>query len=75
MDNNYSDTEENIKTITSDNSNNLFLEEPILMETQRYTLHPIQHPDIWHQFKKQQASFWTAEDIDFSKDKIDWNEK
>jgi ribonucleoside-diphosphate reductase subunit M2 len=75
MDNTYSDTEENIKCISSNNSNNLFLEEPIIMETQRYTLHPIKYPDIWHHFKKQQASFWTAEEIDFSKDKIDWNEK
>jgi len=75
MESYYSDTEENIRCLTSNNSTKTFFEEPILMESQRYTLHPIKYPDIWHQFKKQLASFWTAEDIDFSKDKIDWNEK
>jgi len=42
---------------------------------QRFTLFPIRHQDIWECYKKQQASFWTAEEIDLSKDRIDWDNK
>jgi ribonucleotide reductase beta subunit family protein with ferritin-like domain len=42
---------------------------------QRFTLFPIKHQDIWQSYKKQQASFWTAEEIDLSKDRIDWDNK
>jgi len=75
MDNTYSDTEDIISNITHNYDLMNFIEEPLLTEEQRYTLHPIKYPDIWDQFKKQQASFWTAEEIDFSKDKNDWNQK
>ena len=37
-------------------------------ENNRLTVYPIRHPEIWRSYKKQQASFWTAEEIDFSKD-------
>lgn len=47
--------------------------EPLLTEEQRYTLHPIIHTDIWDSFKKQEANFWTAEEVDLSKDKKDWD--
>jgi len=30
---------------------------------------------IWQMYKKAQASFWTAEEIDLSKDLHDWNNK
>merc|ERR1719433_1569879 len=33
---------------------------------------PIQHPDIWEMYKKHEASFWTAEEIDLSSDNKDW---
>jgi len=46
--------------------------EPFLQEKQRFTLDPI-HKDIWEMYKKQQALFWTAEEIDFSKDPQDWD--
>ena len=42
---------------------------------QRYTLHPIQYPEIWNFYKKQLACFWIASEIDFSKDKFDWDNK
>jgi ribonucleotide reductase beta subunit family protein with ferritin-like domain len=48
-------------------------QEPLLTETQRYTLHPIKYPKIWNMYKKQQALYWTSEEIDFSKDKADWH--
>ena len=38
----------------------------------RFTLFPIQHKDIWDMYKKAQASFWTAEEIDLAEDTRDW---
>lgn len=51
-------------------------EEPILAENKdRFVLFPIQHDDIWSFYKKAEASFWTAEEIDLSPDLIDWENK
>jgi ribonucleoside-diphosphate reductase beta chain len=51
-------------------------QEPILMENKdRFVLFPIQHDDIWSFYKKAEASFWTAEEIDLSPDLIDWENK
>ncbi|GFR89999.1 ribonucleoside-diphosphate reductase [Elysia marginata] len=50
--------------------------EPILAENKnRYVLFPIQHHDIWEWYKKQEASFWTAEEIDLQQDISDWQKK
>ena len=52
--------------------------EPLLdSKKQRFTLFPIdpEYKDIWQSYKGQQASFWTAEEIDLSKDKNDWENK
>ena len=50
--------------------------EPILRENpNRFVLFPIQHDDIWAFYKKSEACFWTAEEIDLSQDLTDWNEK
>ena len=50
--------------------------EPILKESSdRFVLFPIQHDDIWDMYKKQEASIWTAEEIDLSGDIIDWDSK
>jgi len=52
------------------------MNEPILTENpNRFVLFPIQHDDIWKMYKKAEASFWTAEEIDLGADLIDWNEK
>lgn len=49
------------------------LEEPLLKENNnRFVIFPIQHPDIWEFYKKAEASFWTAEEIDLSNDMKDW---
>ena len=42
---------------------------------QRYTLFPISpsEEDLYKLYKKAVASFWTVEEIDFSKDKDDWD--
>jgi ribonucleotide reductase beta subunit family protein with ferritin-like domain len=37
-------------------------------ENNRLTIYPIKNESIWSAYKKQQAAFWTAEEIDFSKD-------
>jgi len=48
-------------------------EEPILRENpNRFVLFPIQWPDIWAMYKKAEASFWTAEEIDLQSDITDW---
>ena len=48
--------------------------EPLLQEDPlRFVLFPIRHPDIWEMYKKHEASFWTAEEIDLSQDMKDWN--
>lgn len=39
---------------------------------QRYCLFPIEHLDIWDAYKKHKDSFWTAEEIDFTIDRHDW---
>jgi len=49
------------------------VEEPILQENKnRFVLFPIIHDDIWRFYKKAEASFWTAEEIDLSQDLKDW---
>jgi ribonucleoside-diphosphate reductase beta chain len=50
--------------------------EPILEPNEgRFVLFPIQHDDIWAFYKKAEASFWTAEEIDLSTDILDWENK
>ena len=57
-------------------SNELSLEEPILKENpNRFVLFPIQHSDIWEMYKKQEASIWTAEELDLASDLTDWSNK
>ena len=47
--------------------------EPILdPKNNKMTVYPIKYPDIWNAYKKQMASFWTAEEIDFSRDYDDF---
>lgn len=45
----------------------LFKEDP-----NRFSLFPIRFPDMWKAYKDHKNSFWTAEEIDFSADKADW---
>ena len=51
----------------------LMQNEPLLIEDKsRFVLFPIKHDDIWEYYKKAEASFWTAEEIDLSQDLKDW---
>ncbi|OON65594.1 ribonucleoside-diphosphate reductase small subunit [Hymenobacter sp. CRA2] len=48
--------------------------EPLLVENpNRFVLFPIQNDDVWQMYKKAEASFWTAEEIDLSQDQKDWD--
>ena len=50
--------------------------EPILTENpNRFVIFPIQHHDLWDFYKKSEASFWTAEEIDLAADLTDWRTK
>jgi len=50
--------------------------EPILQPNDnRFVIFPIQHDDLWDWYKKQQACFWTAEEIDLHQDLNDWENK
>jgi ribonucleoside-diphosphate reductase beta chain len=50
--------------------------EPILVDNKdRFVLFPVKYRDIWEMYKKAEASFWTAEEIDLSPDLTDWANK
>ena len=50
--------------------------EPLLDDNPgRFVIFPIQHDDIWQFYKKSEASFWTAEEIDLHQDISDWDNK
>lgn len=51
-----------------------YADEPLLRENpNRFVLFPIEYHDIWKMYKKAEASFWTVEEVDLSKDMADWN--
>jgi len=54
--------------------NNNDSDEPILKPNpKRFVLFPIQYNDIWNLYKKAEASFWKAEEVDLSQDKPHWD--
>ena len=47
--------------------------EPLLApDDNRFVMFPIQHEDIWQMYKKQVDCFWRAEEIDLTKDLVNW---
>merc|ERR1712079_655030 len=47
--------------------------DPLLRENpQRWVMFPLHFPEVWEMYKKHEASFWTAEEIDLSQDNKDW---
>lgn len=47
--------------------------EPILADNpNRFTMFPIKYPQVWEMYKKAEASFWTAEEVDLSADIKHW---
>ena len=55
--------------------NGELLPEPMLTvgNNARFSLFPIKHEDLWDLYKKAEASFWTAEEIDLESDRTDWD--
>lgn len=51
-------------------------EDPLLKESKRrFVLFPIHYHGMWALYKKAQASFWTAEEIDLSQDVQHWRNR
>ncbi|KXZ49860.1 hypothetical protein GPECTOR_19g311 [Gonium pectorale] len=47
--------------------------EPLLDENpDRFCMFPIKYPKIWEMYKKAEASFWTAEEVDLGDDMKHW---
>lgn len=47
--------------------------EPLLEPSDdRFVMFPIQYADVWALYKKQVDCFWRAEEVDLSKDLVDW---
>jgi hypothetical protein len=71
----------NIGTANIGNAANNSLEdspdfEPLLTPNpKRFVLFPIQYEAVWRAYKAAEASFWTAEEVDLSKDMDDWENK
>lgn len=69
-------SEQVMKDEMSTPTNAAAAQEPILMDNpDRFVLFPIVHDDIWAYYKKAEASFWTAEEIDLEPDLVDWAQK
>jgi len=74
------DDKENVGKVNIESKKNVAVvaskkktEEPLLKENpRRFVILPIQYGDIWQMYKKAEASFWTAEEVDLSKDMKDW---
>ena len=49
-------------------SNEILLKE----NKDRFVILPINFPKVWEMYKKHEASFWTAEEIDLGADRQDW---
>jgi ribonucleoside-diphosphate reductase subunit M2 len=50
-------------------------EDPLLRENpNRWVMFPIQYQGVWEMYKKHEASFWTAEEVDLSQDARDWDQ-
>ncbi|KAF9982387.1 Ribonucleotide-diphosphate reductase (RNR), small subunit [Modicella reniformis] len=51
-------------------------DEPLLKPNpRRFVLFPIKFHEVWQMYKKAEASFWTAEEVDLSKDMHDWENR
>ena len=48
-------------------------EEPLLAPNpSRFVIFPLAHDTVWEMYKKAEGSFWTAEELDLSKDRPHW---
>ena len=64
---------ENTTLVDTTPKKNEPLPEPILIpDVQRFVLFPIRYPEVWRFYKKAEASFWTAEEVDLTEDEKDY---
>jgi ribonucleoside-diphosphate reductase subunit M2 len=49
-----------------------FVEPLLLPDDNRFVMFPIKYDDIWKMYQKQVDCFWRPEEIDLSKDLVDW---
>jgi ribonucleoside-diphosphate reductase subunit M2 len=48
--------------------------EPLLIpDDTRFVVLPVKYQDLYQMYKNAVACFWTAEEVDLSKDLVDWN--
>lgn len=57
-----------IKSDSMQHDNEILLQE----NKDRFVILPINYPKVWEMYKKHEASFWTAEEIDLGADAKDW---
>ena len=51
-------------------------DEPLLKENpNRHVIFPIADRSLWDMYKKRMSVFWIPEEIDLTKDLVDWNDK
>ena len=62
----------NLVNINDGNTKEIKYEAIMDESNRRFTLFPIQYHGLWSEYKKQEKSIWTAEEIDFSQDYKDW---
>ncbi len=48
------------------------LNNSVSLTKRNLTVYPIENKQLWDLYKKQQASFWRAEEVDLSNDMRDW---
>jgi ribonucleoside-diphosphate reductase beta chain len=50
------------------------MEFPLVQHSgsERYTVFPIKHPNLWKFYKNHEATFWTVEEIRLADDLVDW---
>ncbi|PVD23431.1 hypothetical protein C0Q70_16700 [Pomacea canaliculata] len=59
--------------VKQDRKKQVSADEPLLRDNpRRFVVFPIEYHDIWKMYKKAEASFWTAEEVDLSKDLLHW---
>jgi ribonucleoside-diphosphate reductase subunit M2 len=48
-------------------------QEPLLIpDDDRFVVLPVKYQDLYQMYKSAVACFWTAEEVDLSKDLVDW---
>jgi ribonucleoside-diphosphate reductase beta chain len=63
---------EQLKESQINKNDKLKPEELLNQNKRRYSIFPIEYKKVWDAYKTQEANFWKAEEIDFSKDYDDY---